>query len=184
MRRHAVITGPSGGTSSWLWVKIEVYKIAVLENASQLVCIFLWKRWMTNDKSSEVHRTLHKYFSKGVPNKWYFGNPIFSIIVTNFCYFCNSRNNIEIWIIELFSVQFSPDSEYLLKNSDILFGSISERFKFLKLSTTIRFSCYRTSKWQLCIRTLTSLRWSETVLIIRSPRVSPAFECECETSYT
>ena len=41
-------------------------------------------------------------------------------------YFCDSRNNIEIWIIELFfQFNFRCDSEYLLKNSDILFGFIS-----------------------------------------------------------
>ena len=36
-------------------------------------------------------------------------------------------NNIETWIIQLFPVQFSSDSEYLLNNSDILFGSEYKR---------------------------------------------------------
>ena len=42
----------------------------------------------------------------------------------DYYYFCDSRNNIEISIIELvFQFNFRRDYECLLKNSDVLFGS-------------------------------------------------------------
>ena len=44
--------------------------------------------------------------------------------------------------------------------------SISVRFKFLKLPTTIQFSCDGSSEWQLCIRTPNSFRWSERMFVI------------------
>ena len=45
-----------------------------------------------------------------------------------------------------FSVNFSQRFEYLPKNSDVLFGSEYNRFKFLKLPTTVPFSCDETSE--------------------------------------
>ena len=119
-------------------------------------------------------------------------------VFCSFCYFCDSSNIIEISGIQLF---FSTIL-VILKNSDILFArDLSVKFKLLKLSTKIRFSCDWTSEWYLCIRTPNSLRWSdqlfvimlsytgllrwsERVVNIRSPRASPAFKCECETSST
>ena len=49
---------------------------------------------------------------------------------------------------------FSTILVVVLNNSDICSAvTIIVRFKFLKLPTTISFSCYRTSEWYLCFRT-------------------------------
>ena len=105
-------------------------------------------------------------------------------VMCDFYYFCDSRNNIEIR-----RLSFLADclwSEYLLKKIQILCSAVSigVRFKFLKLPTTIKFSCDEASEFELCIRTPNSLRYHNSYLFIRSPRASPAFQCECETSYT
>ena len=96
---------------------------------------------------------------------------------------------------------FSKILRTILNNSDICSAvTIRVRNKCLKLPT-FQFSCDGTNQWWLCIHTPISLgwsdrmyvimlsyaqllRWSERVLIIRSPRASPAFKCECETLST
>ena len=58
----------------------------------------------------------------------FFTSLFFPLIAIHcFYYFCDSRNNIEIWIIEFFQINFRRDYECLLKNSDILFGSEYKR---------------------------------------------------------
>ena len=87
----------------------------------------------------------------------------------NFYYFCDSRNNIEIWKMWLsflsrllFMIRVSTEKFRYFVLQEFLhccfFGvfqiskkwklrSISVRFKFFKLPTTIRFACDEMSEW-------------------------------------
>ena len=96
-----------------------------------------------------------------------------------FYYFCDSRNIIEIRIIELFfQFNFCRDFEYLLKNSDILFDSEYKREIY------ISFLVQWNERVVIMLSYAELLRKSKRVLIIRSPRASPAIKCEFEASST
>ena len=87
--------------------------------------------------------------------------------------------------MQLFFRQLCSWSEYLLKKSDILFGSEFKHEIWISQAAEDNSILVPWGEPVVIMHSYAKLlRWSERVLIIPSPRASPSFKSECETAYS